>query len=82
MKIESSRQLFTGRTLRLLEHITEPKRVSEVFEDLINVIQEVAALHQQDVVDVGAGGRLVQGQAAKTNVSGKVFVQHPSSCKQ
>ena len=50
--------------------------------DLVDVVEEVAALHQQDVVDVRAGGRLVQGQAAKTNVSGKVFVQHPSSCKQ
>ena len=53
-----------------------------MFKDLIDVVQEVAALHQQDVVDVGAGGGLVQGQPAKTNVSGKVFVQHPSSCKQ
>ena len=41
----------------------------------------MAALHQQDVVDVGAGGGLVQGQAAKTDVSGKVFVQHSSSWK-
>ena len=56
--------------------------LSKVFEDLIDVVQEVAALHQQDVVDVGAGGGLVQGQATETNVSGKVFVQHPSSCKQ
>ena len=50
-----------------------------MFEDLIDVVQEVAALHQQDVVDVGAGGGLVQGQPAETNVSRKVFVQHPSS---
>ena len=77
MKIDSSTQFFIGRRLRLIE----PKRASRL-SDLIDVVQEVAALHQQDVVDVGAGGRLVQGQAAKTNVSGKVFVQHPSSCKQ
>ena len=39
----------------------------------------MAALHQQDVVDVGAGSGLVQRQATQTNVSGKVFVQHSSS---
>ena len=49
--------------------------------DLVDVVQEVAALHQEDVVNVGAGGRLMQGQAAEAYITGEVFVQHPSSCK-
>ena len=54
MKIDSSTQFFIGRRLRLIE----PKRASRL-SDLIDVVQEVAALHQKDVVDVRAGGRLV-----------------------
>ena len=44
--------------------------------DLVDVVEEVAALHQQDVVHVGSRGRLVQRQASQSNIAGEVFVQH------
>ena len=40
----------------------------------------MAALDEEDVVDVGAGGTLVQGQPLETNVSRQVFVKHPCPC--
>ena len=40
----------------------------------------MAALDEEDVVDVGAGGALVQGQPLETNVSRQVFVKHPCPC--
>ena len=43
---------------------------------LVDVVQEVAALHQQDVVHVGARGGLVQRQPSQSNIAGEVFVQH------
>ena len=46
---------------------------------LVDVVEEVAAFHQQDVVHVGAGGGLVQGEPPQTHVAGQVFVQHPGS---
>ena len=48
--------------------------------DLVDIVEEVAALHKEDVVDVGASGALVQGQPLQTNVSWKVFVKHPRTC--
>ena len=36
----------------------------------------MAALNEQDVVDVGSSGALVQRQPLQTDVSWQVFVQH------
>ena len=44
---------------------------------LVDIVEEVAALDEEDVVDVGAGRALVQGQPLQTHVSRKVFVKHP-----
>ena len=46
-------------------------------DDLVDIVEEVAALDEEDVVDVGPRGALVQCQPLQTNVSRKVFVKHP-----
>ena len=47
---------------------------------LVDVVQEVTALHQEDVVHVGSRGRLVQRQPSQSNIAGEVFVQHSRPC--
>ena len=47
--------------------------------DLVDVVEEVAALDQQDVVHIGPRGRLVKRQALQAHVTGQVLVQHPRS---
>ena len=49
---------------------------------LVDVVKEVAALDQQDVVHIGTRGRLVQGQATQTNIAGQVLIQHTSTCSE
>jgi hypothetical protein len=39
----------------------------------------VAALHQQDIVDVGSRGRLVERQPLEPHVPWQVLVQHARS---
>ena len=48
---------------------------------LVDIVEEVAALDEEDVVDVGPRGALVQCQPLQTNVSRKVFVKHPRTCQ-
>ena len=48
-------------------------------DDLVDIVEEVAALDEEDVVDVGPGGALVQCQPLQTNISRKVFVKHPGT---
>ena len=50
-------------------------------DHLVDIIEEVAALDEEDVVDVGAGGALVQGQPLQAHVSRQVFVKHPRPCE-
>ena len=50
--------------------------------DLVDIIEEVTALHQQDVVHVRPRGGLVQGQPLQTNVPGQVLVQHTGACNK
>ena len=46
-------------------------------DHLVDIVEEVAALDEEDVVDVGAGGALVQRQPLQAHVSRQVFVKHP-----
>ncbi len=46
---------------------------------LVYIVQEVAALHQQDVVDVGSRGGLVECEPLEPHVPWQVLVQHARS---